>query len=350
MAFGSSVRGFWSLNRNLEDGVGNNDFSSLDITADEFTSLQRFNIFTNSLDTQYGLTLNSDHLGYRNQSAINLQTSGNPNFAISFLWYSPSAVGYTRHAITRRLTSKVVPIIAKAESNIGQSFQNVSIGEFIISEVAASSTQNAIKLQLCIGGKHPTHEYISDTYDPGLRYIYVYANSSNNTSKIRFFIDGKPGAVLQGPEINSMPHTAALLYVNQAYHGYLSHKATQDGSFIADLLIQNVTTNAERDAIKSFRFGADYISTTDWENFNFDFWGASYRQPSTVTTNQIYIVGGDIYLARSNGEILRGSQPIWDTEFDYINDDTINLLTVVDKNKVSRDSRGLRIDGTTVRI
>lgn len=78
--------------------------------------------------------------------------------------------------------------------------------------------------------------------------------------------------------------------------------------------------------------------------------GLGTEQPSTITTNQITSNNGSIYLARSNGEILKGDRPIWDTEFNYQDSGSVSLLSSSDKTKTVWTPSGLQVTGTTVRI
>jgi hypothetical protein len=344
MGYLSSVKAHWSFNNNIEDSALNNDFvSSGPIVL--FGRYSVYNMVSNQTETKYGVLLDN----YYTANSVNLLNLGNTahDFTISFWWYSPSVVGYTRHAITRKETSKVTPIVGKGRVVEDESFKFVDDGEFIISEVSASSSCNAIKLEICTTNSSPTHEYLSKSYIPGLHHVMIsYKSTIDPISEIKIIIDGEQGETQFGPEYN-MSTTLSNIYVNRLYHGYLAHESRQVGSFISDLVIKTSNAdNAERDAIRNIRFGTNYIVDKSLEHVEHEFFGLGYSQPSTITTKQIYASGGNIYVARSNGDILKGYRPIWDTESNYATDGS-NLTS---NPKITVTSNGLRIAGTTIRI
>jgi hypothetical protein len=108
-----------------------------------------------------------------------------------------------------------------------------------------------------------------------------------------------------------------------------------------------------------YTFGYEYLTDTDYSDRNFNFFGVSYRQPTTVRTTQVYGQGGNVYIARSNGEILKGVAPIWDTSFNFEDEVGLVYLTTSptddgDWDDVNRDvewsSEGVKIKGATIRI
>ena len=353
MALSSSVSGLWLFGGSLEDEAnGNTLVSSVNPTYVQF---QRYNLSTGTTDNETGL-LFEENIPLR-ASGVSISSGGVKQFSISFWWYSPSAVGYTRHAITRNLTSKVVPIIAQAESYTFGDEELISdgTGEFIISEVAASQTQNAIKLEICSGNNNPTHSYLSDAYDPGLRHIFIsyttVSDSGGDVSLIKIYIDGKITLEHQGPLVD-VGDTGSNLYLNKVYHGYTAHKYFQSGSYISELVILSADDSNNNFARKVFEWGYNAITDSDEIDKLYSYFGFSFEQPSTITTNQIYSEGGNIYVSRSNGDILKGFRPIWDTEFTYKTQENVDDLTSDKPNNVVKLSSGagITITGTTVRI
>ena len=73
-------------------------------------------------------------------------------------------------------------------------------------------------------------------------------------------------------------------------------------------------------------------------------------QESSVTTNQIYTRGGNIYSLRSNGDIHKGYRPIWDNEFNFLTEEEVKNLNAYDKSKVSKSNYGIKISGTSIKI
>jgi len=289
-------------------------------------------------------------------------SSGSYELMISFWWTSPGAVGQTRHTITRKLIPKIAPILAKATSTISNGFETVNVGEWIVSEIGYSETQNAIQFALCESGGDPDFIFESEPYIPGLHHVALFIRSiSGNNDYVQLTIDGKPGINYLGP--STIPVTNAPLSLNQVGFGYTAHKVNQDGAIIGDLVLKTTGNNPENDLL-IMRFGLDYATDSLLTYKSSSFHSFAYAQPSTVTTNQIFAEGGNIIVARSNGEVLKGSSPIWDNEFGFPTPSTVSRLNTSqvsacpvageDFNSTSKTVcwtvNGLRIQGATIRI
>lgn len=352
--FHNDVVGVWQFSNSLVDEVSNNDFNLIESgVLPSYSQFQRYDLLNSTVETRNGLKLEAGKI-FRTES-ITVLDSG-PKFSIAFTWFSPAAVGYTRHAITRNKTTKVIPILGKGDTDEGSPFENVRHGEFIVSEVAASETQNAIQFEVCMNNFSPTHSYLSSAYDPGLHTVYILYDSSTgiggagNYSVLYIFIDGQLDTTYGVPN-GKLNNTHAPLYLNQLYNGFTDHKSIHEGAFIADLVIKNNQSSYFLfDSIKYARLGWESISDINELVKGYGHFGVGFSQASTVTTNQIYVTGGNIYAARSNGEILKGHRPIWDTESDYKNAGDETSLTSDKPENIERTSAGLKITGTTVRI
>lgn len=355
MSLSATARGLWLFNNDLTEEVQNNDFVISSGSA-EFTSFQKYNLDSGVTVSQHGLVFR-DEITFTSTSSGTMQLSsgGQFSFIISFWWYSPGPVGYTRHAMTRNTTSKVAPIlaIASTEANTDADTEDAIDGmnEFFVYEVASSETKNAIRYEVCQDNGNPTHRYESSGYDPGLHHIFISHHTVLSVSIIQIYIDGELDKIYSGPLHNISTPAGSPIRLNSAYHGHLGHKTTQDGAYISELVIRaggmDLDSNEPNTA---YKFGWQSLVDTDYVDFKYDYFGIGYDQPSTVTTNQIYTEGGNIYLARSNGDILKGTRPIWDNEFDYNTDESLSYLNAADATKISRTTLGLQIDNTTIRI
>lgn len=355
MALLSSSRGLWLFDRTLADDVQNNDFVISAGTA-EYQSFQKFGLASNATETKYGLVFRDGITFSSSQTgAVQLSAGGQFSYIISFWWYSPGAVGYTRNARTRNTTSNVAPIVGIATSGLTgdeSDREHVTVGEILIYEVAASTTQNAIRYEICQDNVAPTHRYESLAYAPGLHHVFISHHTSSDASVIRMFIDGKMEQEFTGPTQNISTPTSSPIRLNSVYHGLTDHKVTQDGAFISELVIRADASSGinSNEAELAFKFGWTALLDTDESAFKYDYFGVGYEQPSTITSNQIYSEGGNIYVARSNGDIQRGESPIWDNEFNYTTDGSIQHIAIRDRDKASRSTSGLKLTGTTVRV
>jgi len=338
----------------LADEVQNNDFVVSAGTA-EYQAFQKFDLPANATETKYGLVFRDGITFTSSQSGlVQLSSGGQFSFALSFWWYSPGAVGYVRNARTRNNTSKVAPILGIGNSSlVGDNLDREHVGgEILLCEVAASDTQNAIRYEVCQDGAEPTHRFESSAYSPGLRHVFISHHTESSVSVVRMFIDGKMEQEFVGPAQNISTPTSHSVRLNSLYHGPTAHKTTQDGAYISELVIRGDASLGKdsNEAGLVFKFGWEALLDTDESAYKYDYFGIGYEQPSTITTNQIYSEGGSIYVARSNGEIMRGESPIWDNSFNYTTEGSIRYITIRDSTKASRSSAGLQLTGTTVRI
>lgn len=350
--FDGSILGVWTFNNSLNDLVFDNDFSPIsEIPA--YTTIRRFQLLQNTFETRKALTFEEDKA-----FSVSPTYTYNGDFTITFWWYSPGVVGYTRHAITREMQTKIAPIIAKTDYTISDSQTILQNPSFVITEVASSKTANAIQVSLSGNASNITHIATSEPYEPGLRHVmvtYLYAEG-----RIRIDIDGKPGIAHSGPT-TGIPSTGSLI-INGVSPGYTSHKTTQVGGYLFDLVMTTFGAR-ENESLKMMRYGYEYITIVGLFGTRFEYFGVSYPQPTTISTNQLLVEGGNIYSSRSNGEILKGTRPIWDKEFHYTNAQEVALLNIsvidpINEEEPEDNSKriaewtvnGLKLKGTRVKI
>lgn len=351
--FNLSVIGAWEFNGSLSDQVSTRDFEATVAGEVDFQQFSKFNLLTNKTISRKGLL-------FKNGRSYN--TAGNFSFTdmtIAFWWNSPGAIGFTRHAVTRGLQTKFAPIICKADEEAP--FEGVPTftgGTFFISEVAASATENAIRVHLCrdTSGTTVSHIFTSASYKPGLRHVLVCYLSTERLLKID--IDGKGGTLFNAPD--HVFNGTGRLRLNGFVPEHTSHTTTQEG-YLFDL-IASAIVSSENESLRMMRYGYEFITKEDLIDQKFIDFGIEYEQPETVTTNQIIAEGGNILVSRSNGKLLQGRSPIWDREFTYLNPRSVKKLTtsVTDPDEMAepddgskRESEwttsGLRLKGVTVR-
>lgn len=346
MGFKTTNRGVWTFDETLEDASLSNDFVSSS-GSPLYASFSSFNLFENHLQNRSGLSLENNKT-FESELSLGFD-SGSYCFNIMFWWYSPRYLGKIKHVTSGLSTPVIAPIVAKANTAISDGIEASVAGEseFIISEIGHSDNLNAIRISLFGDNSNVTHEFESEPYDIGLRHINVQYSSIGSKYEVRIDIDGKRGKSYVGPSMSSSP--VAKLRINDVISGYSAHKVHQYNGIIGDLVL------SKQDGISPVSmiiFGWEYIAK-DEEEDDFSFLGFSYTKPSTISTNYISASGGDILIARSNGDIRRGSKSIWDNEFNFINLDSIKFLNI---SKLNEDSSitlidsGLEIKGSTIKI
>lgn len=343
----------WLFDRTLADAnpLGK-DFTAINGT-EQFAKSVKYDVFQNQLVVQYGILFEEDTY----YSAGNNFNFGNDGCAITvaFNWYSGTALGKMKHVVTKNITPRVAPIVAKAVSTITDGIEYVSECEFVITEFGYSDTENAIQVTLFDAAHNKLRRFQSEPYKPGKHTVYLvienYAvNILTTFCCARIDIDGKPGAIVNVQ--SDISSTGSPLTINKTCIGHTAHKTTQSG-IISDLVVGNI--GGVKDPENSYKytlFGGKYLCEEGYSLSKFSFNGISYQRNETVTTNQILSEGNNIYVARSNGEIQKGFQSVWDNEFNYITPSEVDRLTVKDANKhgsVEWSPDGLKITGATVR-
>lgn len=346
-SFPPGVLGVWTFNQTLEDAVASNNFSP-GTGSVSYTQFDQFQILDNQAVNRYALAFQED----QTHSATNNYTYSN-DWTFSFWWYSPALLGFTKHVTTRNLESRVAPILAVGNSSRSGSRTVLSNATFALTEIGYSRTQNAIRVYLSENGTDVSNVYVSDPYVPGLRHVLVtYLRSEG---RFRIDIDGKPG-ILHSAPTGSLQQSGSIR-LNDIVPGFLAHKTQQTGAYLFDLVFTTYGAT-DNEALKAFRYGYEHITYENLFDARFSYFGVAYSQPTTISTTHIFVDGGNIFAARSNGKIVKGARPVWDKEFSYPDTDSIALLTTSETDSegetgdrfVVWTSDGLKLKGASIRI
>ena len=359
----TSVLGAWTFDQTLNDAVRDNYFinsSAVAGTTSSYTRYRRYNLIEGKLEGTYGLNFVYDTdldspVTYRVEDGSSdfnfVDSNGRYCLSMGFWWNSPEPVGFTRHAVTRKTTQNVVPIIAKADSDVDDNgYENITSGEWVVEEIASSATQNKIRFAVCpSSNRDPTHFYESDAYDPGLHFVWItYRMGSSRFARVE--IDGKGTGVI--PESGTAPsNTTSEIRLNDIGYGLTSHKTRHQGAYMSDLIIRASSLYYRLDdGIRMMRYGWEFLTENSKIHDDFVFYGLGYHQPTTVDTTHVRSEGGDIIAAKSNGAILAGNRPLWGVERAFDNDSVLLHMRPANPDKVAISGGELEISGTSIRI
>jgi len=360
MAYINTAIGSWTFLNTLADDVASQDFT-LDVAGGTSTyqSYSWWNAATASLEAAAGLVF-SESNSYTATVTTPIRAFDNTDlFSLGFYWYSPAALGYTRHAVTRETQARIAPIVAYANATSSSDAQTITSGSMIIQEIAASATQNKMQILFYDTASSTAKLAIeTDAYDPGL-HAFSFVWDAFNWG-IACYVDGSR-SVGMALEAFGSSNTSASFRLNSVAatddsgSTYLSHIHKQAGGYISNLVVIHQFANGLKRSIRYIRYGVPYVAVSGLANAERDFYdfGISFNQPSTITTNQVYSSSGNIYAARSSGELLKGERPIWDRMHNYESDAHVADLTVVtpaDGSTATKIDEGLRLTGSTVRI
>jgi hypothetical protein len=342
----------WLFNESLEDLVGSEDFIP-STGAAVYTQFSKFELIPNSTETRFGLQFEEGKT-----YAVSPSYAFPNNITLSFWYFSPGLVGFTRHFTTRELEPKVAPIIAKANATTTSTSTVLSASSFVITEIGYSKTQNAIRAFVTANGSDISHVITSEPFSaPGLHHVLI--SFSRNRGRWRIDVDGKTGIQHSAPT-TSISRTGELS-INKVVPGYLAHQTSQVGAYIFDLVFSTIPSR-DNESLKAMRYGYEHISFDNLFDTRFSYFGMSYAQPTTISTTHIFVDGGNVFAARSNGKIVKGARPIWDKEFNYEDQQAVSLLNIsqvddLDGAQPTKANRfvqwttsGLRLRGASVTI
>jgi hypothetical protein len=338
LSFATSSLGVWTFNKTLEDSVAQNDFSPSTGSA-KYKQFQHQDVILGR-HTRSGLEFEEGK-----SYSVTPIYSYPDGATLSFWYYSPGPLGFTRHIETRELEPKFSPIIAKG-SIIQENFTIIANVGFYLGEQAYSKTQNVIVVYMMGTSTNAIH--VSIPYDaPGLHHVLFTYSDSNI---VRIDIDGKKG--IEQPSASGNFHTSLPLTINNFLPGETPYQTTQVGARIFDLIF--TTGFAQNDeALKAIRYGHEHLTLQSLYDTRFVYFGMSYAQPSTVSVTNIFIDGGSVFAARSNGEIVKGTRAVWDKEYEYPDVNGLSLLNTspIDTEKtLVWTSGGIKIRGVSIKI
>ncbi len=314
--FPVTVLGVWRFDGDLTDDVSQNDYVTTGGSA-TFKQFNKFELLKNQIVTRKGLEFEADKT-YSLSAFYTFAT----NITVAFWWFSPGLVGFTRHFTTREQEPKVAPILARGDSTTTSTQTNLNNTSFVITEIGFSKTQNAIRIYISKNGTDVSQIITSEPYTPGLHHVlFTYIHSEG---RLRVDIDGKTGVLHSGP--SGSIQKSGDFRLNTIVPGFLAHKTTQTGGYIFDLLFTSFAAT-DNESMKAMRYGYEHIAFNHLFDTRFCYFGMSYAQPATVSTTHIFVDGGNVFAARSNGEIVKGDRAIWDKEFTFPNARSVALLT-----------------------
>lgn len=357
MPIDSKTLGWWTFNQTLEDQAHNQHFEAE--ATPSYSKHIRFDFNTLSKKSFYGLNLLDNSFS---ASIGSLILSSAYRLGMGFWYYSPVALGQTKHEITREVTPKILPVIGKATTETSDGYETITNGEFIVSEIGISPTQNAI--QIAVLKKQTGHEIIrhiftSSPYDPGLNHIFITLLYSNSRNYSRIDVNGIVGdqfAAISNHFVLS--NTATSLSINKLGFGYTSHKSSESTTrFISDLVIRKDASTYAMQTFEMLNFGAEHIANNSViepespsKGVHYDFVGFGYKQPGTITTTSLLTNNSHIIVGRSNGDLLSGERPIWDNNIEFNKDKSLANVTVSGNGTSEITPDGLKLNNTKIRL
>jgi hypothetical protein len=335
--------GFWPLNHSLADLIDyrdptfdqNSDFVGSS-TDQSFGTFLKYDFTIRNAVTSEGLRFTAGAQWLANFPYKLPVATTATDFSISFWWYSPAALGFTKHHVTGLKEPYVAPILAVGSPGSIQSDGRWTCyqTQFVVEEKAHSSTANKLAVKFFTTGSAESAIVYSEPYEPGLHlFTFAYSRPGGSGSCfIRIDVDARPSIMYTVASTRFWassydtirPPIRLNTYVGTNYD---AHVTCQEGGIISELIVNKFWTGSFQN-LRMMRNGALYVLDASLANDWYDSLGLPVYQPITVDTNHITADGQTLYVARSDGSIIKGEKAIWDVEFTYPNDSSMDMLNI----------------------
>lgn len=348
MAFSTETIALWNFNQSLYDSVANNNFTLYDEDPYQvgppvtglYTSFLRFNLFLNKYESIYGLDLSNN-----TQYETNFTQYVSGDFTLAFWMKTTSVLGFVRHFITHKKTPKTDAVISKSEKAVVSEEEILETATFVIIEEASTEITNKLVLLLSADGTSNVR-IESNEYTPGLHHYVVTYDSLNQLARID--LDGIKGTSQAAPGI--LFGSTNTLKINSTNPNYLTHQASGRTKLLRDIYFKVIPIDDESESLRNVKYGVEYVTNSILIDTDFVGFGTSYTQPNTIATTSIIANGSNVFIGRSNGDLLKGEQGIWDNEFVFNLDKKNNMLNNYGPSNPSYSDNGMTLSQTFVKV
>jgi hypothetical protein len=237
-------------------------------------------------------------------------------FTVGF-WLKSSHPGLGVHAGS--LVPLLMPVVAKA--NFSNNLTMTS-GQFVIYEQTLNDGNN----QLCctIVGPSSSDTAYSPEYAPEQwnHFIVSYASGA-----VRMFINGVMQSVTS--EFSSIPSSLASssssVSINEGVPGS-SYDVAANTGIIDDVFVTTDTITSATVATRIFLLGPEYVYNSSLSNIQEITNISTFDDVSTISVNAILSDNSGLFIASSDGTVLRGNRNIWGTRCTFGSDSEIASL------------------------
>ena len=247
-----------------------------------------------------------------------------------------------------------MPVVAKSAFVVGSTVVGYSSTVFNIWEETQDDGTNVMKFRVDgfkIGLVNAT--LTSSPYPTGV-YHHFWLICDCVAGKLRLFVDTFEdlGATVSGTIPTTFTVTFAKVSVNNNTFGNRYEIVRNQGA-IDDLVIFSDAIVSPTTIVRAANDGALYVADTAYLNLDEVDQSAVFDDPGTAQINSIYGNRGRVYVARSDGKLLRGTKLIWQSRREFGNPKEANNLVTISKGhtgSVSASDGSLKIQDKIVRV
>tara|TARA_Y100000034_G_scaffold131190_1_gene191409 strand:+ start:13 stop:987 length:975 start_codon:yes stop_codon:yes gene_type:complete len=121
--------------------------------------------------------------------------------------------------------------------------------------------------------------------------------------------------------------------------------------WIDDFLLMNDASDPIASSQTVVNEGIDYLTDSTYTTSDEIGFGVLFDDPTDANVNSAYGDGSYIYLARSDGRLLRGSPLVWESRRDFSNEEEADTMTISGESSgYSFDDKILKITNATVSL
>jgi hypothetical protein len=269
-------------------------------------------------------------------------------------WLKSTHPGMVTNPGDNSTKSLKMPVLSKATFSVTTNIA-VSSYTFLVWEETQSNGKNVLKVKIK-GTKNfvlAEATLTSSEYEVGefKHYWIVYKGS---TSTFDLYVDTilDSGATTSGTVPTSLSVNVSTLAVNDNISGELWEVARNKG-VIDDLVIFSSAKTSGSTITRAANKGAVYVADSTYVDIEEIDNAIVFDDPGTAQISAIHVNRGRIYVARTDGKLLRGTKLLWESRREFGNNAELDSLTTVSKNSsgfVRVSAGSLKIQDNIVRV
>lgn len=239
-------------------------------------------------------------------------------------WLSPVNLGMVTNPNTFATESLLMPVLSRSNFSFGGGIESATSEQFIIYEQTQSDGQNIMTVQLKGG---TTATISSNPYTAGeFHYFWIVYNGTGPSCNIYIDLQDQTAGT-SGTVPSTLSATAAPFAINLSVPGN-GYAITRNQGIIDDLVLFN-SAQANTVMNRAVKLGGNYVNDSTLSSADEISQVLVFDDSSTLTVISVASNNGSIYIAGSDGNILRGIRAMWQSRRNFNSDAEIELLDFV---------------------
>jgi hypothetical protein len=180
-------------------------------------------------------------------------------------------------------------------------------------------------------------------------YFWIEYNTDSGGEGLNIYIDGSVSDKVEGGALTSSLNSNQLdLYINRMFE--YDYNKTSNYGYIKDLIVLNNDFEAMEYMQKVINYSVNFAFDNNYENYYYNYNSLIYNDPLSIKINAVINDVGFMYLATSDGKVLRGSPLMWQNRRVFSNRDELAALGGNSNEGAFIENGFLKIKDSTVRL